>query len=184
MSEVQTQKTASDITLFGEVRCHKTRYYMDALEERGLAYELAEVDRDETARQRLADLVGDPTKFPTFEIKGRKLRNPKLPDLDKRLARAGLYDPDIQHDERQQKFLQYMNPSDAFARYSKTADGIAIDHIEIDISNRGKGIGKAFARKVLGYLEHQPWSVAIRCEFLQDTANENENWRNRFKTKD
>lgn len=35
-----------DITLFGEVRCHKTRFYQSALEERGLAYELAEVDKD------------------------------------------------------------------------------------------------------------------------------------------
>ena len=34
-----------DITLFGEVRCHKTRFYQSALEERGLAYELPKLIR-------------------------------------------------------------------------------------------------------------------------------------------
>ena len=77
-----------DITLFGEVRCHKTRFYQSALEERGLAYELAEVDKDPRAAERLTKLAGSAGKFPTFQIKGRKLRNPKLPELDKELARG------------------------------------------------------------------------------------------------
>ena len=184
MSGLTQRDEAPDITLFGETRCHKTRFYMQALEDRGLSYELAEVDKDDLARERLTVLTGDATKFPTFEIKGRKLRNPKLPELDKRLARAGLYDPGIQHDERQQKFLQYMEPSDAFVRYSKSGDAIAINHIEIDISNRGKGLGKAFARRVLEHLADLPPPVAIDCKFLQDIATENETWRNRFKTRD
>ena len=48
----------ADITLFGEVRCHKTRFYQAALEERGLDYELAEVDKDADAARRLASLAG------------------------------------------------------------------------------------------------------------------------------
>ena len=39
----------ADITLFGETRCHKTRFYQAALDERGLDYELAEVDKDAEA---------------------------------------------------------------------------------------------------------------------------------------
>ena len=57
-----------DITLFGEVRCHKTRFYQSALEERGLAYELAEVDKDPRAAVRLTKLAGSADKFPTFQI--------------------------------------------------------------------------------------------------------------------
>ena len=94
-----------DITLFGEVRCHKTRFYQSALEERGLAYELAEVDKDPRAAVRLTKLAGSADKFPTFQIKGRKLRNPKLPELEKELARAGLYDPGLIHEERAQRFV-------------------------------------------------------------------------------
>ena len=43
----------SEITLFGEVRCPKTRFYQAAMDERGLAYEMAEVDKDADAARRL-----------------------------------------------------------------------------------------------------------------------------------
>jgi len=148
-------EAASEITLFGEVRCHKTRFYQAALEERGLPYELAEVDKDEAAAERLTALTGDATKFPTFQIKGRKLRNPKLAELDKRLAREGLYDPGLQHDVKQQKFLKYMAPTDAFARYRLKNDQLVLDHMEIAGDLRGKGLGKSFAREVLQYLACQ-----------------------------
>lgn len=173
-------EVASDITLFGEVRCHKTRFYQAALEERGLLYELAEVDKDETAAERLTALTGDASKFPTFQIKGRKLRNPKLADLDKRLAREGLYDPGLQHDEKQQKFLKYMAPTDAFARYKLKNDQLVLDHIEIASEHRGKGLGKAFAREVLEHLACQSWTVVLPCKFLQDIARENEIWHSTF----
>ena len=48
----------ADITLFGETRCHKTRFYQAALDERGLDYELAEVDKDAEAARRLTELAG------------------------------------------------------------------------------------------------------------------------------
>ena len=56
----------ADITLFGETRCHKTRFYQAALDERGLDYELAEVDKDAEAARRLTELAGSADKFPTF----------------------------------------------------------------------------------------------------------------------
>ena len=67
----------ADITLFGETRCPKTRFYQAALEERGLDYEMAEVDKDPDAARRLTDLAGSADKFPTFQIAGRKVRNPR-----------------------------------------------------------------------------------------------------------
>ena len=109
----------ADITLFGETRCHKTRFYQAALDERGLDYELAEVDKDAEAARRLTELAGSADKFPTFQIRGRKLRNPLLPDLDKELARAGLYDPGLIHDERSQRLtvdaMPDRTPTRAFA---------------------------------------------------------------------
>ena len=32
------------VTLFGELRCARTRFYQAALDERGVAYEMAEVE--------------------------------------------------------------------------------------------------------------------------------------------
>lgn len=87
----------SEVTLFGELLCHKTRFYQRALEERGVVYKLAEVDRDREAAKELAALTGSVDKFPTLLIKGRKLRNPSIPALDKELAGAGLFDPGFVH---------------------------------------------------------------------------------------
>ena len=36
----------------------------------------------------------------------------------KELARAGVYDPDLIHDEHGQRFIRHMSPSDAFVSYA------------------------------------------------------------------
>jgi predicted GNAT family acetyltransferase len=170
----------ADITLFGEGRCHKTRYYQQALEERGLAYELAEVDKDTEAARRLADLTGSETKFPTFQIKGRKLRNPRLPDLDKALARAGLYCPGLAHDEKAQRFVRHMAPSDAFASYVWQGERMVLTHIEVDPSHRGSGLGGRFASEVFEAIEKRPHEIRVTCPFLRRVAMTRPQWRRKF----
>ncbi len=135
----------SDITLYGETRCQKTRLYQTALEERGLDYALAEVDRDPKAADRVSALAGGADKFPTFEIKGRKLRNPSLPDLDKALARSALFDPGLVHDPKSQRFIRHMAPSDAFVSYAWQGERMILGHIEVDPALRGTGTGAKVA---------------------------------------
>lgn len=173
-----------DITLFGEVRCHKTRFYQDALEERGLLYELAEVDKDRTAARRLANLTGSADKFPTFEIRGRKLRNPKLSDLDKVLARAGLFDPGLIHDERSQRFVRHMAPSDAFVSYVWQGERMVLSHIEVDRALRGKGVGARFAAEVFEEIENRPHDIRLTCPFLRRVALTRPKWRQKFNLGD
>jgi hypothetical protein len=121
-----------DITLFGEVRCVKTHIYQAALDQRGITYEMAEVDKDVDAATRLAAIAGCADKFPTLEIKGKKLRNPSLPDLDKALARADLYDPSLIYDTKSQRFVRHMAPSDAFVSYTWQGARMLLGHIETD----------------------------------------------------
>lgn len=170
-----------DIMLFGEVRCHKTRFYQAALEERGLAYEMAEVDKDKEAAARLAELAGSADKFPTFQIKGRKVRNPKLPELDKELARAGLYDPGLIHDERAQRFIRHMAPSDAFVSYVWQGDRMVMTHIEVDPSFRGSGLGARFATEVFEEVESRAHEIRLTCPFLRKVALTRPEWRKKFK---
>ena len=47
----------TEITLFGGSHCNKTQLYKAALAERGLQYELAEVDTDPGAARRLTEPV-------------------------------------------------------------------------------------------------------------------------------
>lgn len=169
-----------DITLFGEVRCHKTRFYQAALEERGLAWEMAEVDKDAEAAARLAKLAGSADKFPTFQIKGRKVRNPKLPELDKELARAGLYDPGLIHDERAQRFIRHMAPSDAFISYVWQGDRMVMPHIEVDPSFRGSGLGARFATEVFEHIEACLYEIRLTCPFLRKVALTRATWRKKF----
>jgi predicted GNAT family acetyltransferase len=173
-----------DVTLFGELRCPKTRYYQALLEDRGVAYELAEVDKDETAARRLTELTGSRTRFPTFSIKGRKVRNPKPEELDKELARAGLYDPGLVHDETSQRFIRHMSPSDGFVSYVWKGDRMVLGHIEVDPSLRGSGLGGRLATEVLEHLEHAPHEIRLTCPFLQRVARKRPEWREKFNLKE
>jgi predicted GNAT family acetyltransferase len=170
----------TDITLYGEVRCHKTRFYQTALEERGLDFELAEVDKDPDAARRLAALTGSADKFPTFQIKGRKLRNPKLPQLEKVLARSELYDPGLVHDEKSQRFIRHMAPSDAFVSYVWQGDRMILTHIEVAPMLRGKGLGARFAIEVLEEAAIRPHEVRLTCSFLRRVAGTRQEWRQKF----
>ncbi len=173
-----------DITLFGEVRCPKTRFYQAALEERGLTYEMAEVDKDPRAAERLTALTGSADKFPTFEIKGRKVRNPKLPDLDKELARAELYDPGLVHDDRSQRFIRHMRTSDAFVSYVWQGDRMVLTHIEVDPAFRGGGLGTRFATEVFEEIENRSHEMRLTCPFLRKVALKRPEWRKKFKLGD
>lgn len=170
----------ADITLFGELRCHKTRFYQAALEERGLAYELAEVDKDSDAAQRLIALTGSADKFPTFQIRGRKVRNPKLSDLDKELSRAGLYDPGLVHDEPSRRFVRHMAPSDAFVSYHWQGDRMVMSHIEVDPALRGTGAGGRFATEVFDAIQSRPHEIRLTCPFLRRVATTRPEWREKF----
>lgn len=172
------------IILYGELRCHKTRFYQAALEERGLGYEMAEVDKDPEAAKRLAALTGNAAKFPTFEINGRKLRNPTLPDLDKALARAGLFDPGLVHDTKSQRFVRHMAPTDAFVSYAWQGDRMVLGHIETDPALRGTGIGTRLATEVFEHLESAPHEVRLTCPFLRRIGATRADWRERFQLKD
>ena len=174
----------NDIALFGETRCPKTRFYQAALEERGLDYEMAEVDRDPDAARRLTELTGSPTKFPTFQIMGRKLRNPKLPVLDKELARAGLYDPGLVHDEKTQRFVRHMAPSDAFVSYTWQGDRMVLTHIEVAPALRGGGLGARFATEVFETIENRPHEIRLTCPFLRRVALTRPEWRRKFNLGD
>ena len=173
-----------DITLFGEVRCHKTRFYQAALVERGLTYEMAEVDKDADAATRLAALAGSAVKFPTFQIKGRKLRNPSLPDLDKTLARVGLYDAGLVHDKKSQRFVRHMAPSDAFVSYTWQGDRMVLGHIETDPALRGSGLGARFATEVFEHLETADHEIRLTCPFLRRVGATRPNWREKFQLKE
>ena len=168
------------ITLFGELRCHKTRFYQAALSERGLTFEMAEVDKDPDAAKRLTELAGSADKFPTFQINGKKLRNPTLPELDKALARAGLHDPGLVHDKKSQRFVRHMTPSDAFVSYTWQGDRMVLGHIETDVSLRGSGLGARFAIEVFEHLENAKHEIRLTCPFLRRVAATRENWRTIF----
>ena len=170
----------ADVTLFGEVRCPKTRFYQAALEERAVEYEMAEVDKDPDAAKRLVALTGSAQKFPTFDIRGRKVRNPNLKDLDKELARADLYDPGLVHDTASQRFIRHMYPTDAFVSYSWQGDRMVLGHIEVARELRGNGLGEKVAKEVFDYLALAEHEIRLTCPFLRRVAATKPEWRTKF----
>ncbi len=79
-----------DITLFGAIRCHKTRHYIKFLEQLGLPFVFKDVEKNEMHAEQLINLFDSgKLNFPTFLLDGKKLRNPKDDELLKQLRKRG-----------------------------------------------------------------------------------------------
>ena len=168
------------IILFGTRDCHKVRFYMDALQGRGLAFRLAEVDRDAEAARHLTELTGNADRFPTLLIAGRKLRNPSLIDLDKALARAGLHDPGLVHDEKGQRLVRWMAPRDAFVSYRWQGERMILTHAEVAPELQGQGFGTRLATDAFDMLAPRSHDIRLACPFLIRVARTRPEWRARF----
>lgn len=72
------------IKLFGHKECHKTQLYRSHLEKKGVQFVFLDVHEDDAAANELRSLYTTAKlNFPTILIGTKKLRNPKLEDLDK-----------------------------------------------------------------------------------------------------
>lgn len=79
---------SSSIKLYGTARCHKTQYYMQYLEQRGLEYQFFDVEANEAHAEALRNLYENKKlNFPTITIGSKKLRNPSDKDLLKWLQK-------------------------------------------------------------------------------------------------
>ena len=171
-----------DVTIFGRDDCKKARVYQRALEERGVPYHFAAINQDPEAAAALAALYVDGAlKAPTLLIKGRRLRNPTIHDLEKVLARADLFDPGLVHEEKSQRFVRYMAPSDAFVSYRWRDGKMILGHIEVDPSLRGAGLGTRLATEVFNCLQESPHEIRLTCSFLRRVAMTHPAWRAKFQ---
>lgn len=177
-----------DVRLYGARGCHKSRFYEDALKDRDVDYLFRDVEADKEAARELGAIFGaDPeghTKYPTFLIKGKRLRNPRLRDLDRALAHEGLYDPGIVHEAQAQRFTKFMAPQDAFVSYSESDRRITLGHIEVPIEKRGSGLGAKLALAVFPLVrelgETQGKSARITCPFMRKVAASVPEWAEYF----
>ena len=89
-------------------------------------------------------------------------------------------DPGLIHDEQQQRFIRPMQPSDAFVSYRWQGERMILNHIEIDRSLRGTGVGERFAQEVLTHLQESPLEIRLTCPYLRYVASTNEQWRRKY----
>jgi glutaredoxin/predicted GNAT family acetyltransferase len=181
-------ESGHDVRLYGARDCHKSRFYEDALKERNVDYLFRDVEANKEAARELSAIFGsDPaghTKYPTFLIKGKRLRNPRLRDLNRALAHEGLYDPGIVHETPAQRFTKFMSPQDAFVSYSQTDDRITLGHIEVPVEKRGSGLGAKLALAVFPLVqelgEMRGKSARITCPFMRKVAASVPEWAEYF----
>lgn len=84
------------------------------------------------------------------------------------------------HDEQNQRFLGKMTPNDGIVTYRWQGERMILNHIEIDLSLRGTGIGERFARQVLTHLQDSATEIRLTCPYLRYVAKSNEQWRKKF----
>ena len=81
-------KNTSEIKLYGAARCHKTKYYKELLNEKGISYQFLDVEENEQHAAALRNLYESRRlNFPTITIGAKKLRNPREAELDKWLKK-------------------------------------------------------------------------------------------------
>jgi len=114
-------------------------------------------------------------------LAGKKLRNPSTKTLEEELARAGLIDGGLIHDERSRRFIRRMRPRDAYVAYTLQGGRMVLTHIEVDASRRHEGIGARLAEEVLAELSESDKDIRITCTFLRRIAFAQPRWRERFK---
>jgi arsenate reductase-like glutaredoxin family protein len=76
------------IKLYGTDRCHKTQFYINSLNETQLPYEFLDVESNEDHAEELRGLYTHrKLNFPTLMIGSKKLRNPRIEELQKWLTK-------------------------------------------------------------------------------------------------
>ncbi len=169
------------VRVYGAKRCHKSRLYENALTERGVPHILRDVEEDDEAARELRLLYPDGAlKFPTLLIKGKRVRNPSLRDLDRVLAHQGLYDPGVAHEPHAQRFVRFMAPRDAFVSYSETQERITLSHIEVPEEKRGGGLGARLALEVFAMVRELGKTARISCPFMRRVAASDPIWADHF----
>ncbi len=79
------------IRVYGAERCHKTRFYIDFLKKKNLDFVFLDVEKDAEAALELKSLyTTGKLNFPTILVRGKKLRNPRIEELEKWILKKGI----------------------------------------------------------------------------------------------
>lgn len=78
----------ANVKVFGADWCPMTQRTRDHLQDRGVAYEYVNVERDSVALEWVKTLNGGKVKKPTLLVDDHVLRTPTNDELDAALARA------------------------------------------------------------------------------------------------
>tara|TARA_R110002124_G_scaffold56860_4_gene159981 strand:- start:977 stop:1258 length:282 start_codon:yes stop_codon:yes gene_type:complete len=80
-----------DIKIYGSENCHKSIFYKEYFKGRNIPCDFLDVLRDEACAEALRGLYSNrKLNFPTITIKDKKLRNPKVEDIEKWLRNKGV----------------------------------------------------------------------------------------------
>lgn len=76
------------ITLYGALRCNKTRFYIDYFQKKNIAIKFLDVEENEQHAVSLRNLYENrKLNFPTITIFDKKLRNPSIAEIEKWIAK-------------------------------------------------------------------------------------------------
>ena len=123
--------------------------------------------------------------FPIIVVGLNWLRNPAEKQIIRSLVLEELLDNKLVHEQKQQRFLKYMHPQDAFVSYrlNQTNGLMLLTHIEIPSEKRGSGFGADLAIEVFEFIENMNFEAKVVCPFLKKIAKTNTKWQKLFKLK-
>lgn len=166
-----------EIKLYGTSSCHKCQYYKSLLDELSLPYEFRDVQKNEEHAMELKGLYSSgKLNFPTITIGSKKLRNP---DKETLIHWLNLLIPDrlpLVHDKDNSRFTLLLNGDLAIVEYSLHKGKMYLNHSEVPIHLRGRGIGKVLVNKTFEQLTAEGYLAVAVCPFIKAIARRNPKW--------
>lgn len=172
---------AEEVQLFGAARCHKTKFYLEYLDDKELKYAFYDVEKEQAHASKLKSLYENgKLNFPTFVINGKRLRNPSMKELQKwidKMNEKPVFESPIIHDESQNRYLLPIEGSDesAYVEYRMRNETMYLVHSEVPFTLRGQGIGRRLVTETKRYLEHHGIAAIPTCGYIRYIYSKLEN---------
>ncbi|WP_417443236.1 N-acetyltransferase [Joostella sp.] len=172
-------KNIPEIKLYGAEGCHKTRYYQLLLEARGLPFLFLDVEENEEYATELRSLYeSGKLNFPTITIGTKKLRNPNKEELNKWINKLIPSILDIEHDKQNNQYILDINGAQAKVEYQLKNGKMYLNHSEVPVQLRGRGIGKELVEKTFEKLTEEGYKAVAVCTYVRAVASRSDKWKN------
>ncbi|MCF8713514.1 N-acetyltransferase [Joostella atrarenae] len=85
---------------------------------------------------------------------------------------------DIEHDKQNNEFILDINGAQAKVEYQLKNGKMYLNHSEVPVQLRGRGIGKELVEKTFEKLTEEGYKAVAVCTYVRAVASRSDKWKN------